>query len=49
MKIIKKIIELVWPVIYEQLEMLVEKTDVKFDDYALEAVNAAIVEFLKEE
>lgn len=49
MNLAKRIIEVIWPIIYVQLEELAASTDNRFDDIALEAVNAAIEKFLLDE
>jgi hypothetical protein len=43
---IKKVVDAVWPLIYNQLEKLAKSTDNRFDDLALIAVNAAVIAWI---
>ena len=48
MKTIKKLVAVVWPIIYIKLVELADKTETKFDDAAVEGINTAILEWLKD-
>lgn len=47
MKTVKRIISVVWPIIYSKLSELVEKTETQFDDLTLQAVNTFVLEWLE--
>jgi hypothetical protein len=42
MEIVKKILAVVWPIVYGQLKKLAEKTATPFDDAAVLAADAAV-------
>lgn len=42
MKIVKSILEVVWPIVYVQLKKLALKTDTPFDDMAVVAADTAV-------
>lgn len=46
MKVIKQVVKAVWPTIYGVLEAAADKTTSQVDDIMVEAVNAAIMEWL---
>jgi len=46
MKTIKRVISVVWPIIYSKLTELALKTETQFDDLTLKAVNTFVQEWL---
>lgn len=49
MKTVKRIISVVWPIVYSKLNELTLKTETKFDDLTLQAVNTFVLEWLESE
>ncbi len=47
MKVVKQIIAAVWPTIYKVLAKAADKTETQFDDITVEAINAAIQEWIE--
>ena len=48
MNIVKSIVKVVWPIIYNVLRKAAERTDTRLDDIAVEAANTAVKEWLED-
>ena len=49
MRIAKKIISVVWPIIYSKLVEAAQSTKTEIDDHIVQAVNTFIIEWLDSE
>jgi hypothetical protein len=48
MNIVKSIVKVVWPIIYNVLQKAADRTDTQLDDIAVEAANTAVHEWLND-
>lgn len=49
MNVVKSVVAAVWPIIYKVLESAANKTNTQLDDIAVEAANAAVLEWLADQ
>lgn len=48
MNVVKSIVKVVWPIIYNVLARAADKSETQLDDIAVEAANTAVQEWLKD-